>query len=119
MTEVLAKLISEINPIIKIGDDWVSSETEYPYCNYSYDEGETEQRSDMQFTLDIWDRSTSVAPVEGFAKDIKQKIDRKVYNLDNKLVWIYFNTMQTVRDEDQRIKRRRQVYDIFIYDKEV
>ena len=118
MTEVLAKLISEISPIITIGDDWVSSDTEFPYCNYSYTEGETEQRSDMQLTLDIWDRSTSVAPVEGLAKDIRVKIDRKIFILDNKLVWIYFNTMQTIRDEDERIKRRRQLYDIFIYDKE-
>jgi|GEM_PF-4787502 len=119
MTEVLTKLISEISPIITIGDDWVSSDTEYPYCNYSYAESETEQRSDMQFTLDIWDRGTSVAPIEALATAIRAKIDRKKYNLTGKVVWIYFNTMQTVRDEDPRIKRRRQVYDIFIYDKEV
>ena len=115
MTSVLTKLISEISTVCTIGAEWVSDSTEFPYACYAYNAASTEQRGDMTFTLDVWDRSTSVVTVESKSAQIRQKLDRQIFRDNDKFVWCYLDTQSSVRDEDPQIKRRRLIFIIHDY----
>ena len=115
MTSVLTKLISEISTVCTIGSDWVSDNTTFPYSCYAYNAASTEQRGDMTFTLDVWDRNTSVAPIESICAQIRQKLDRQIFKDNEKFVWCYLDTQGSIRDEDPQIKRRRLMFIIHDY----
>ena len=115
MTDVLTKLISEISIVCTIGADWVSDKTEFPYACYEYTAGTIEQRRDTAFTVDVWDRNKKADRIESIAAQIRQKLDRQIFRDNEKFVWCYLDTQSSIRDDQERIKRRRLVFQIHDY----
>lgn len=119
MVKILTQIIAELSPLLPIGAEWIQENTAFPYGVFSYSNREQEKRNMVLFTLDIWDKNTSILPLETICSQIRKKLDGKKWNTSGMFASSYFATIATIPDPDPLYKRRRMTFTLYFYDKEV
>lgn len=88
---------------------------QYPYLVYnlpnSNDRGDLEQ-----FVLDVdgWDTPVDLdtTPLETLMANVDQVLDHRVITVDDLSVVIYRDRRLTLDDDDKRIRRRKNIYEV-------
>ena len=119
MVELLKLIITELSSTVTLGADWVNDSTTFPYATYEYNNNEQEKKNSTLLTVDVWDKSTSVLPIETLCNSIRLKLDRKKWNNNKVFASSHFTNQSIIRDPDERYKRRRMIFEIYFYSKEV
>lgn len=93
----------------------------YPYLVYDLPNSIT-GRSLEQFVLDVdgWDNSTNTTILETLMDDADKALDRKTIVVNNELAMsFYLDNRLALIDDDPRLKRRKYIYQVRTYHKEV
>lgn len=115
MIDVLSPILDDLEAFATVGDEWVSETDTFPYMTYEYTQDRLETRHNTELTLDLWVREEDSDNIEAMATEIKEALDRKKYNSEKVITWLYFSTRRKVREEAPNIKRIRIIFDIFNY----
>lgn len=72
-----------------------------------------------QVELNVYDKNTSTIQIETLADTLEKYFYRYIYRDDVQVFAMYLNTRNNVQEEDKAIKRRRLLFDLKHFGKDV
>jgi len=115
MQTLLETFVAEAQKILPIGSQWVSPETETPYCTYQYSAEELNQNREITVTLDVWDRNTSPVRIEGLVTDLRDSLDRNVLVNGDHWVMTTLQSQRAIPEDEPETKRIQMVFMLKYY----
>ncbi len=93
--------------------------TPYPYAVFSARRtGETDERQTYILEINVWDQHTHYSQAENIMDGLERKLHRCNFLTDRYLIRIFRGDRQNVPDPDKDIKRVREQFEMYIYERE-
>ena len=94
-------------------------DTEYPYKVFSARRiSETDEKQIYSLEINVWDRHRHYSRAESLMDELEQKLHRCNHLTDKYLIRIFKGLRQNVPDPDKEIKRVREQFEMYVYERE-
>lgn len=112
----LKKMLNSLTDV-KVFNDRSRKDSIYPYIVMDSSNINTQlyPRTDVDLTLNIWDKSQNYIKVNEIADIIQSALNRNSKVADNITATFYLNIRKNVDDEDKELKRVYMLFDVEIY----
>lgn len=91
----------------------------YPYKVFSAKRvNETDGRQAYSLEINVWDRHQYYSRAESLMDELEHKLHRCNYLTDRYLIRIFQGQRQNVPDQDKEIKRVREQFEMYVYERE-
>ena len=113
----LRKYIKELlNGIVESCFMTADDTMEFPYTVLDIKESNDEIYCPFYLEAETWDYGDDTTQIENICDSIKEKLDEYQAILEDFAIKIYFSGCNTNYDDDKKIKRRMQTFEIHIYE---
>lgn len=94
-------------------------EIQYPYAVFSVRRsGETDERQIYILEINVWDQYQYYSRAESIMDELECKLHRCNHLTDRSLIRIFRGQRQNVPDPDKEIKRVREQFEMYVYERE-
>lgn len=94
-------------------------ETPYPYAVFSIRRtDETDGRQTYILEINVWDQHLYYSRAENIMDELEHKLHRCNHLTDGYLIRIFRGQRQNVPDPDKEIKRVREQFEMYVYERE-
>lgn len=116
LRKALLALLETIHPRVYFED--AEDDAVMPYVVFDYPNSLTQEEQErFMMDIDVWDDNADTTELETLAESIWNKL-HKHHHIDNDIQFsINRQNRGTLRDDDPRIRRRKQTYEIRYYDR--
>lgn len=94
-------------------------DTPYPYAVFSVRRStETDERQAYILEINVWDQHQYYSRAESVMDELENKLHRCNHLTDRYLIRIFRGPRQNVPDPDKDIKRVREQFEMYVYERE-
>lgn len=95
------------------------TDADYPYAVFSAKRlNDTDERQTYSLEINVWDRHPHYSRAESLMDEMEHKLHRCSYLMDGYLIRTFRGVRQNVPDQDKEMKRVREQFELYVYERE-
>lgn len=113
------KLVRELETLLGGFCEEAPEAAEYPYIVFSAARtGDDGGRQQYILEINVWDQGKFYSRSESVMDNLEKKLHQQVYASEDFLIWIFKGRRQNIPDADKSIKRVREQFEMYVFEKQ-
>ena len=115
----MLQLKKELEALTGAYSEEAPEKAEYPYAVFSAQRlGESEEKQSFTLEINVWDQHPYYSRAESIMDTLETKLHRCNHMTENGLIRIFKGKRVNVPDPDKSMKRVRELFEMYVYERE-